>query len=106
MKAKIFGGILVAALAINSIAEAQSRTPVINRRMHRQEHRINQGVRSGELTRAEAHHLRADERRTKMDKRMAMADGRVTARERKILRRDENRTSRHIYHYKHNNRVG
>lgn len=105
MKAKIFGGILVAALAITSIAEAHSHTPVINHRMRRQEHRIRQGVRSGELTRTETHRLRADERRTKMDKRMAMADGRVTPRERKLLRRDENRTSRHIYRYKHNNKV-
>ena len=58
MKIKIFGGLLVAALALTSIAEAQTRTPVINRREHRQAARINQGVRSGELTRGETRHLR------------------------------------------------
>lgn len=105
MKATIFGGLLVAALAITSMAEAQSRTPVINHKMHRQESRIRQGVHSGELTRAEMHHLRMDERRTRMDRRMAEADGRITPREHRMLRRDENRTSRQIYRYKHNRRV-
>ena len=105
MNIKVFGGLLVAALAASSIAQAQSHTPVINHRLHRQEHRINQGVRSGELTRNEAHHLRADERHIRHDKWMAMADGRVTRAERRRLRREENRTSRAIYRAKHNNRV-
>ena len=50
MKINIFGGLLVAALAITSIANAQDRTPVINARQHNQERRINNGVRSGQLT--------------------------------------------------------
>jgi hypothetical protein len=105
MKLKIFGGVLVAALAITSIASAQTRTPVINHREHRQERRINQGVRSGELTRNEARHLRNDERRIRDDKRMAKADGHVTRGERRHLRHEENRTSRAIYRDKHNGRV-
>jgi hypothetical protein len=105
MKIKILGGLLVAALAITSVAQAQTRTPVINHRQHRQERRINQGVRSGELTRNEAHHLRNDERKIGRDKRMAKADGRVTPNERRHLRHEENRTSRAIYRDKHNGRV-
>ena len=105
MNIKIFGGLLVATLAITSIAQAQTHTPVINHREHRQDRRINQGVRSGELTRNEAHHLRTDERNISRDKRMAKADGRVTRNERTHLRREENRTSRAIYRNKHNDRV-
>jgi len=105
MKLRIFGGVLVAALAITSIASAQTHTPVINHREHRQERRINQGVRSGELTHNEARHLRGDERRIREDKRMARADGRVSRGERKHLRREENRTSRAIYRKKHNDRL-
>ena len=105
MKLKIFGGIMAAMLAVTSIASAQTRTPVINHREHRQERRINQGVRSGELTRGEAHHLRADERRISAEKRMARADGHVSGAERRQIRRDENRTSRAIYRDKHNGRV-
>jgi hypothetical protein len=105
MKLKIFGGLLIAAFAITSAAQAQTHTPVINHRQHNQDRRINQGVRSGELTRNETRHLRADERNISRDKRMAKADGRVTRSERRDLRRDENRTSRAIYRDKHNGRV-
>ncbi|MBS1523827.1 MAG: hypothetical protein JST50_22685 [Bacteroidetes bacterium] len=92
-------------LAITSIANAQTKTPVINHREHRQERRINQGVRSGELTKSEAHHLRARENKIRNDKRMAKADGHVTRGERRHLRKEENRTSRTIYRKKHNDRV-
>lgn len=105
MKIKIFGGLLIAALAFTSIAEAQTHTPVITQRQQNQRHRINQGVRSGELTRNEARHLRSDERAISRDKRMAKANGRVTRSERRHLRRDENRTSRAIRRDKHNYRV-
>jgi hypothetical protein len=105
MKIRIFGGVLVAALAITSIANAQTRTPVINHREHRQERRINQGVRSGELTRSEARHLRNDERKIRADKRMAKADGRVTPAERRHIRHEQNHVSREIYRKKHNDRV-
>ena len=105
MKIKILGGLLVAALAITSVAQAQTHTPVINHREHRQERRINQGVRSGQLTRTEARHLRGDERRIDRQKRMAMADRRMNRAERRHLRREERRTSHAIYREKHNGRV-
>ncbi|HEY2584036.1 MAG TPA: hypothetical protein VGI43_19660 [Mucilaginibacter sp.] len=105
MKIKIFGGLLIAALAVTSIAQAQTHTPVINQRQRNQERRINQGVRSGQLTRNEAHYLRTDERRIAMTKHMDKASGRVTPGERSQLRHEENRTSRAIYRDKHNDRV-
>ena len=105
MKIKILGGLLVAVLAITSMAQAQTHTPVINHRQHRQERRINQGVRSGELTRNETRRLRGDERRIGEQRRMAMADGRMNRAERRHLRREKNRTSRAIYRDKHNGRV-
>jgi hypothetical protein len=105
MKITILGGVLVAMLTVTSVANAQTKTPVINRREHKQERRINQGVRSGELTHSEAHNLRTRERKIRNDKRMAKADGHVTPAERKHLRGEENRTSRAIYRKKHNARV-
>jgi hypothetical protein len=105
MKIKIFGGLLIAALAITSISQAQTHTPVINQRQHNQKKRINQGVRSGQLTHNEAHHLRADENRISRTKRMDKASGRVTPAERSQLRHEENRTSRAIHRDKHNDRV-
>ena len=38
---------------ISAMAMAQTRTPVINARERNQQRRINQGVKSGELTRGE-----------------------------------------------------
>jgi hypothetical protein len=105
MKINIIGGLLVAALAITSLANAQDKTPVVNARQHNQEHRINNGVKSGELTRNETRHVRNDERRIRSEKRIAKASGHVTHKQRTMLRHQENRTSRTIYRDKHNNKV-
>ena len=104
MKIKILGGLLVAAMAVTSVAEAQTKTPVINAREHMQEKRINQGVRSGELTRHEAHTLRRDEHRLNEEKRDYKETGHVTRAERRRMRHQENNISRSIYAKKHNAR--
>ena len=105
MKAKIFGGLMIAALAISSIAMAQTSTPVIDHRQHNQERRINEGERTGALNRREANNLRKDERHISRQKQMYKADGRVTPGERRHLRHMENRTSRAIYRDKHHKDV-
>lgn len=102
MKIKIFGGLLVAALAVTSIAQAQTRTPIITERQHAQDRRIDRGIRHHELTRREAYQLRENERNISRYKRMAMADGRITRAERRHLRYLENRASRAIYRDRHN----
>jgi Ni/Co efflux regulator RcnB len=96
MKIKIIGGLLVAALAITSMAQAQTSTPHINRVQHRQEHRIAMDVRHGKISRRDAHSLRTDEHKFNNEKRMAMADGRVTRGERRHLRRDEKKINHQI----------
>ena len=63
--------------------------------------RIQEGVKSGELTRHEAHKLRAEQRTIRAEKRMAKADGVVTAEERAKIKHDQKRASRHIYKQKH-----
>ena len=87
-------------VGLGSAAVAQ-RTPGIDRREHRQQSRIRQGVRSGSLTRREAVRLRRQQARTRALEARAKSDGRVTARERVRLQRRENRTSRRIYRQKH-----
>ena len=88
--------VLVLVLGIN-IAEAQP-----GRRMHR--HRIGEGIRSGELTRAETRSLALQQRSTRRNIRRAHADGVITRRERKEIRRDKRHNSRAIYRKKHNRR--
>jgi len=96
MKITIIGGLLVAALAITSAAQAQTRTPGINRTQHRQERRITRDVRHDRITRMQAYHLRRDEMRLDRQRRFAMADHRVNPMERRHLRREERRINHAI----------
>ena len=74
---------VLAALALASAtASAQTATPGLNARQRNEQARIRRGVRSGELTRAEAACLNAREADIRADKRAACADGVVTRDER------------------------
>ena len=90
---------------ISAIASAQTRTPKINQREHNQQRRINQGIRSGELTRREARRLDAQEGRIRADEAIAKSDGKVTKAERRHIERELNRTSKHIYNQKHDDQT-
>ena len=93
-------GLKATALAVSMLiaasAVAQPTTPVVDQRQANQQARIQDGVRSGELTRREATRLRAEQRRIRADERRAKADGVVTHAERSQLRREQNRASRDI----------
>ncbi len=80
-------------------------TPVIDQRQAHQEHRIQQGVGSGALTKRETATLTARENKITADKTAAKADGKVTPAERTQLRGEERRPSRAIYRKKHNLRT-
>ncbi len=98
MKAKIIFATLLMAIAITN-ADAQSAARAGNQR-----HRIKQGVRSGELTRAEAANLRNGQREIRQEKVEAKADGVVTPAERQDIRQDQRQESRKIARKKNNNR--
>jgi hypothetical protein len=92
---------LAAAALLPAAAEAQRRGP-INRHQHHQQTRIRQGVRSGELTRREAARLQAEQARIRVRETYARrSGGEFTARERRRIARAQHRSSRHIYHQKH-----
>lgn len=73
-------------------------------RQHNQYQRIHQGVRSGELTRGEAHRLYAQQQGIDRYQRQAMADGHLSRDERWQLRRMQVRASDRIHNYKNNMR--
>ena len=93
---------LTLAALTATMAMAQSATPRINHRQVRQEARIHQGVRSGELTRGEALRLQAGERHIQRMKFRAKSDGAVTPRERARIGRAQTQESRRIHRLKHN----
>ncbi|MBF0497040.1 MAG: hypothetical protein HQK58_10780 [Deltaproteobacteria bacterium] len=76
--------------------------PVIQYREKNQEKRIQQGVKSGELTPKEAGKLEREQARIKQTESRMKADGKLTKKERARLQRKENKASAHIYNKKHN----
>ncbi len=93
-------GIMAAGTALAGIND-----PVIQQREANQEARIDQGIRSGQLTPKEAGRLEAQQTRIQQREERMKSDGRLTAGERKRLTRQQNRASRNIYRLKHNNRT-
>lgn len=82
-----------------------SSTRAFDRRVdhiqHNQRQRIEQGIRSGELTRPEARRLMAEQRAIEDEEQRYLADGIVTRAERADLLQDLNAAARHIYNESH-----
>ena len=94
--------LLVVGLAV---ASAQTATPQVTKRQVKQETRIGQGVKSGELTAGETRRLERQQKKIAVDKSKAKADGVVTPAERAKLTHEQNRASRKIYRMKHNDKT-
>jgi hypothetical protein len=95
---------IVASLLILGLAApvfAGGHTPNLDQREHNQRARIQQGVRSGELTRPETRRLKRGEIALHRNEAVAKSDGVVTARERARLQAEANNMSRRIYRQKH-----
>src|SRR4051812_10540933 len=105
MKANMILGAIVATLITSAaMADAPARgvhDPRINARQHHQRERIQQGVRSGELTRHETRRLAEEQRDVRQLERAYKSDGTLTGAERRDLRHEQNQASRDIYRQKH-----
>jgi Skp family chaperone for outer membrane proteins len=99
--------ILILALlsgTLTSLSAAEISTvhdPGVNARQQHQQRRIHEGIRTGQLTKAEAKALKAKERALRREERQFKADGKLTPAERAKLHADLNQTSRDIYREKH-----
>jgi len=74
-------------------------------RQVKQQKRIHQGLKSGELTKKEALRLEREQRRIQKTKQEAIKDGELTPKERLRLERQQNQANRHIYRLKHNEKT-
>jgi tellurite resistance protein len=74
----------------------------IDKREHREQMRIDQGVRSGELTPKEFNKLENQQARIRVAEARAKADGNVTPKEKAHIEKKLNQASREIYRAKHN----
>lgn len=96
----------VAALAtvlagVTTTSFAGTCDPGVNARQNNQRARIQQGVRSGELTRRETRKVAETQRDVRQLERAYKSDGRLTAAERADLHHEQNQASRQIYRQKH-----
>lgn len=90
--------LVIAALPALAFAQA---TPGIDKRQAEQQRRIDQGVKSGELTRREAARLEKGQAKVQRMEDKAKADGVVTAKERKQITREQDKQSKRIAREKH-----
>jgi hypothetical protein len=96
---------LLVVLSAGSVL-SQTQTPRVDRRERRQQARIQEGVKSGELTGKEAKQLEAQQRKIQKEKMQAKADGTLSPAERMKLNREQNRANRKIFRKKHNAKQG
>ena len=103
----VMAGVIAASLLLGSLpALAQSTNdPGIQEREKLQQQRIQQGIKSGQLTPGEAKRLEAQQGRIQGTEDRMKADGNLTKAERAKLARMQNRASRNIHHKKHNNKT-
>jgi hypothetical protein len=73
----------------------------VDHRQFDQRNRIEQGIRSGELTRNEARGLFTQQRDIRQEERAYWSDGRLSRNERADLQQDLNAASRNIYNETH-----
>ena len=101
---------LAVGIAVPLCAGAQttySQRHHISARKGDQQARIGQGVRSGQLTPGETHHIEGQERGINHEERgmRSQDNGHLTAQDRHTLAHQQNQESRRIYRDKHNNRT-
>src|SRR5215813_10861516 len=104
MKRRLFHLLFLVAIGVSlapTSVWAQSPNPSINRIERRDQARIRQGIRSGELTRQEARRLEAEQARIRVNERFDQADGKLSSREHRQLQKELHRASRDIYRQKH-----
>jgi hypothetical protein len=106
MEAMMMKALLAAGVVLGMASGAMAQT--VDQRHVDQQQRIDQGMRSGALTPGETGRL--EHQQASIDRQEArMRDrdgGRLTRQDRHILQHRENRASAHIWHAKHNARVG
>src|SRR5207237_3438968 len=89
-----------AAFTLPALGQTSS-TPRIDQRQANQERRIEQGEKSGALTKKEAARLEKGQARVQKMEDKAAADGKITAKERARIEKAQDKQSRKIYREKH-----
>ena len=95
----------LAACTIAAAASAQNTADVVQRDVN-QQNRIEQGLKSGQLTTKEAGKLEREESHIDKMEANALKDGKMTKAEKRRIERAENQASKDIYREKHDAQTG
>ena len=100
-------GLAVAALSGPTFAQSTDTksTPRIDERQAKQEKRIEQGAKSGELTNKETTKLEKGQAKVQKMEDKAVADGKVTKKEKKHIEHAQDQQSKKIAREKHDNQT-
>ena len=102
MNKSIIAAVVIAAFALPGLSLAQTATTSrADKRQERQDKRIEQGVKSGELNKKEAARLEKGQARVQKMEDKAMADGKMTKKERARIEHKQDQQSRKIAREKH-----
>jgi len=96
---------LTAIAAAFFCGSAFAQTGTVQRDVNQQE-RIEQGLKSGQLTTREAARLEREEAKVERDQARALRDGTLSPAEKARLAREQNKVSRDIYREKHDAQTG
>ena len=105
MKTLITLGAIIAACTLSVPAMAERGGDRVDARQDRQQHRIDRGVRSGDLTRSEARRLDHGQNRIDHMQSRARADGHVSRQERARIHKEVARQDQRIYRERHDRQV-
>jgi hypothetical protein len=98
---KLVASVLSSVFLAGTMSFVEAAT--VNQRQRNQQQRIDQGIRSGELTRHEVKRLEREQTHIRHDEARAKSDGVFTPKERARIQREQNRASADIYRQKHDN---
>ncbi len=95
--------LMIAALPGLALAQSSGTTSTerIDKRQANQQKRIDEGVKSGQLTQKEAARLQKGQDRVQRMEDKAKADGKVTKKERRHIEKAQDRQSKKIAREKH-----
>ena len=102
MKTKRIQAILAATALVFLLANMASAGDRFQRRQNNQKHRINHGVRYGEITKREVTHLARQQRNVEKYRNHALRDGNLSRKEGRRLNHMQDRASGSIYRDRHN----
>ncbi|MBK7015354.1 MAG: hypothetical protein IPH39_07185 [Sulfuritalea sp.] len=97
----VLAAVALPVYAQTAPAKDPAATPGIDKRQAEQQKRIDQGVKSGELTAKEAARMEKGQERIQAMEDKAKADGKVTAKERARINQAQDVQSRHVAKEKH-----